>query len=234
MVSKETKWLSWAERQFLSPMWYRYVDDGFALIQGAKSKVLAWLNRIDTEDRPLSITYEISDTRVSFLDIDISLGERFRTRGILDTSIFRKDIALMPYTDIKSNHPPWMKLNWIKCEVIRLIRLCSNKDDYIAQKLKFFHHLVDRGYNRRKIIPILNSVNYDERAKLLESNPNPNPNSNRVSNSTSTLILPWNRGVASLRLAQQVMLIGKQCGVGCDIRTGWMPASNLKHILAKL
>jgi hypothetical protein len=231
MVSKETKWLSWSNDHFKVHIWYRFVDDGFALIQGPKSKILAWLTRIDTEDRPLRITFEISDKSVSFLDILISLGERFRTLGKLDTTIYRKSVALMPYTDLRSNHPPWMKVKWIKGELIRLIRLCSSQQEFIAQKQSFFRHLIDRGYARAPLCQILNSIKYSERGRLL-SNPAPNPNQD--CNPKPTLVLPWNHGLANLRLAQQVMLIGRQNGVGCEIRTAWTIDRNLRHRLAKL
>jgi len=51
------------------PLYQRFIDDTFVIWDGFREILLEFLHAINTKDECIKITYEISESKISFLDL---------------------------------------------------------------------------------------------------------------------------------------------------------------------
>ena len=82
----------------------RYRDDILLLYNGTPRELEQLVNRMNEIHNFLKFTVQISDTEVTYLDLKIFKGPRFRTNWLLDTKIYTKHTETFQYLDRKSVH----------------------------------------------------------------------------------------------------------------------------------
>lgn len=94
------------EDQPLKPeVWRRYIDDILCFWQGTMADLESFLQRLNVAHPTLCFTWEVSDEKAIFLDLEIYKGDRFRSSGKLDTKLFLKKNTMFQYLPYDSGHP---------------------------------------------------------------------------------------------------------------------------------
>ena len=102
-------------------LWYRRVDDTFAITSHDLEETLQMLNDIDEN---IEFTMEkTSEGNLPFLDCIISLNERREIIG----KVYRKPTQTSQYIHFSSNQPLHVKLSTIKTLVRRAKFICSDQ-----------------------------------------------------------------------------------------------------------
>ena len=151
--------------------WLRYRDDILLLYNGTPRELEQLVNRMNEIHNFLKFTVEISDTELTYLDLKIFKGPRFRTNGLLDTKIYTKPTETFQYLDRKSVHPLATFKGFIKGEVLRYARLCNNETDFIEKRNAFTEKLLLRNYGKEEIATAIKGINYKNRTQYLTTTP---------------------------------------------------------------
>ncbi len=85
------------------------------------------------KDATIKFTYECSSTTVDFLDLTLYKGPRFELENKLDSKPFFKKTKYLQYS---SAHPRNTFQSLIKGELMRLLRACSDEQQYTLIKNK--------------------------------------------------------------------------------------------------
>ena len=115
-----------------------------------------------TKDERIKITYEISDSKISFLDLLL-----FKVDGCatLHHSTFQKPLNKYLYIPYESFHPSSNKKAFIKGELMRYARNSSTFHSFSETRLLFWRRLRLRGYPAKFLLPIFREINYSNRKK---------------------------------------------------------------------
>jgi hypothetical protein len=87
-------------------------------------------------------------------------GHRFLHEHILDSRTHQKVLNCYQYLPLSSAHPPHAKAAWIRAELLRHVRNCSDLDQYLELRRLFFLRLRARGYPPKLLCGIFRTVNY--------------------------------------------------------------------------
>ena len=142
----------------------RYIDDGCVYVQ--KKAAAEIQERIAAIDG-LEFTFELSEDRAVFLDLDIYKGQRFARDGRIDIKPYFKPTNLLLYVPWVSNHPEHMKLGVIRGEAIRLLRASTCKTAWLDALHTVFKGLMARGYPPHRIAKTWRKVRYEQRELYL-------------------------------------------------------------------
>ena len=94
------------DTQILKPLvWLRYIDDIFFIQTHSEEELKKFMGELNSFDTNIKFTYEYSDKRVSFLDLQVDI-----VHGKLITSLFVKPASLyVQYVHYSSSHPEHTK-----------------------------------------------------------------------------------------------------------------------------
>lgn len=87
-------------------LWRRYIDDNICIWPGNKDTLLSFISRLNSTHTTLKFTFDLSFSSVSYLDLRLYKGDRFKETGILDIEPFYKPTCTYQYLHIASAHPP--------------------------------------------------------------------------------------------------------------------------------
>ena len=119
----------------------RYIDDCLGTASCSRVQLEEFINFVNEFHPALQFTWEISETRVSFLDILVSInGNR------LTTSVFYKPTDSHNYLLFSYIHPKHTKRSIPFSQFLRLRRLCSEDEDFQSKSLEMKIFFVERGY----------------------------------------------------------------------------------------
>ncbi len=155
-------------------LFLRFRDDVFAIFCGSTSECEQFIQDANGLHKSIQFNFEISDSRVNFLDVEIFKGPRFQREGILDCKTFLKPTNKFQYLHRDSAHPPGVFKALIKGELLRYVRNTNSESDFKEQVARFKSRLVNRGYCPATFDMISAEINHDQRVRYL--NPNTNPN----------------------------------------------------------
>lgn len=127
----------------------RYIDDIFLVYQGSEEELQEFLQTIQLG--PLEITWEYSEKKLHFLDVQV-----FSVNDRLTTSIYRKFLNKYMYIPYSSAHPLSVKKAFIKAERSRIRLLCSEDSDFAEKEHFFFLNLLRRGYPESLLSKLFN------------------------------------------------------------------------------
>ena len=144
-------------------MFRRYIDDCISIWTGPVNVIPTFIKALEFIAKPLKFTYQIDPEKISFLDIEL-----FWYNGNLATKVFQKKLNRYLYIPYTSNHPRGTKSGFIKAELIRYARLCSNEEDFEEIKSSFFYRLQQRKYPNEFIQNVFNTVKYENRKVFLQ------------------------------------------------------------------
>ena len=158
--------------QPLQPIvWRRYIDDILCIWHGTTESLDSFLMQLNGVHPTIKFTWEISESRVIFLDLEIFKGNRFRTTGKLDTRLHFKETNKFQYLPFNSAHPRPVMKGLVKGEITRALRASSDDLAFETTKAKIVRHLQQRGYPRKLLHDIAKTIAFTNRTKLLEETP---------------------------------------------------------------
>ena len=143
-------------------LYKRFIDDMFVIWDGSRENLLEFLSAINTKDERIKITFEISDSKISFLDLLLFKDSAHNT---LRYSTFQKPLNKYLYILYKSFHPASNKKAFIKGELMRYARNSSTFHSFDETRFRFWQRLRLRGYPARFLLPIIREINYSNRRK---------------------------------------------------------------------
>ena len=158
MSEVETKIL--IQSEFRPLVWKRYIDDIFSLWTINRIEIAQFIEQANNHHPS---TAEVTEMEATFLDNDISKGERLKTKTQF---LMRKHFTpteKFQYIHFTSSHPPGVKKGSVKGEALRLLRTNSSKKIF-EEKIKTFGRLfMERGYPKSIILTTLSEVKFTER-----------------------------------------------------------------------
>ena len=145
----------------------RYIDDIFMTTNESVNRITKELERAQNKDVNIKIDYKI-DVSVNYLDVNITNED-----GRLRTSIYHKSAAepyILPYT---SDHPHHIHRNIPYAALLRAARVCSNVEDFDAERVhidlslllndyspKFITRRIDRFFTINYAISVFDQTRY--------------------------------------------------------------------------
>lgn len=141
----------------------RFLDDILMIVDNETINDMdSWLRNLFNH-RYLKFTHEYSNSSVNFLDVTISLDKD----NNLCTTIFSKPMSRHLYLHSHSNHPTHLKNSLFYSQGLRVIRICSSKEDCMNNLLCLFEKFKMRGYNVHKLNSTLDNLLKIERSHAL-------------------------------------------------------------------
>jgi len=111
----------------------------------------------------IKFTYEIDDTKVTFLDVNIFKCPDFNTKGKLGIETYIKPTNPQLYLHVQSFHPPGSGKSVALGEMKRYLRTNSRANKFYDFKSKHKINLLRRGYSMKFIKSCINRVQYKDR-----------------------------------------------------------------------
>lgn len=169
MDDLESKFL---QSRILKPSeWWRFIDDIVCFWEHPSEDLQIFLNDFNNNHSTIKLTWEVSDYKVIFLDLEILKGTRFRDCGKFDITIHFKETNKFQYLPWNSAHPRPTHRGIVKGEFIRVLRACSDEETFKANKRKLSRHLQQRGYPINVLEDISNSIPFKDRDLHLQDKP---------------------------------------------------------------
>ena len=143
--------------------WLRYRDDIFDLWLQGKTKLLDFIDFINSLHPTIKFTSEYSETSLNVLDITLRL-----VNGFIQTDIYSKPTDNHIYLDPASAHPKHVAKAIPKGVAIRIKRNCSTDNALAARNEEYQTYLVNRGYNKKYVKRQFEEVQSIPREDLLK------------------------------------------------------------------
>jgi len=133
----------------------RFIDDGFAI----------WIHHpdpiIDEENwkqfqkevnsfHGLSWEFDPRSQSIDYMDMIITIEKD----GSITTSLYEKEMNLYQYLPPNSCHPPGVLTGLVMGGVLRILQLCSDRDDADGHIFNFYHRLISRGHQPANLLPL--------------------------------------------------------------------------------
>mmetsp|Transcript_25192 Transcript_25192/g.40862 ORF Transcript_25192/g.40862 Transcript_25192/m.40862 type:complete len:678 (-) Transcript_25192:58-2091(-) len=137
----------------------RFIDDGFAI----------WIHdpdpTVDDENwklfqkevnsfHGLSWDFDPRTQSMDYMDMTVTIEED----GRITTSLYEKEMNLYQYLPPNSCHPPGVLTGLIMGGVLRILQLCSDRNDADGHIFNFYHRLISRGHQPTNLLPIFDKA----------------------------------------------------------------------------
>lgn len=153
---------------FFPDFFRRFIDDCIGLSSAPKEQVMDFIQFVSRFHPSLQFTFEISDSSLSFLDIQLSVQPDSHA---LSTSVFYKPTDSHSYLLFSSSHPPSTKNSIPYSQFLRLRRICSDDQDFLDQAHHMTTFFTSRGYPTDTIREALNRACATSRSQALTPKP---------------------------------------------------------------
>jgi hypothetical protein len=111
-------------------IWKRFIDDIFIIWTGSHEQFSDYMTEINQLHDTIKFTHDISDTELTFLDVTLYKGNRFRSQNILDIRTQIKPTNKQLYVHASSYHPPSILAAISKGETHRYLRTNSDANNF--------------------------------------------------------------------------------------------------------
>ena len=101
------------------------------------------------------------------------------TDNKIHTDLYTKPTDSHRYISPKSNHPPHTFDSIVYGQTLRLRRICSTTETFTKRASELASHLLNSGYSKKTLAPIMTKVNSLDRKTLLNKAPT-SKNQNRI------------------------------------------------------
>jgi hypothetical protein len=150
-------------------VWLRFIDDVFGVWNGTEESLKLFIEKVNGINKAFKFNFEYSKTSIDFLDVKVF--KQFKNgKTFLNVKTHQKTLNNYLYVPFNSFHPYANKIAWIKTELLRYVRTCSQPSDFLQIREAFFYRLCARGYPTRILLPIFNEVHHNMRPLLFEKN----------------------------------------------------------------
>ena len=151
----------------------RYIDDCLGATSCTKEELERFIGFVNSFHPALKFIWEISETSVIFLDINISVQD-----NNLATSVHYKPTDSHSYLLYSSFHPSHVKDSIPYSKFLRLRRLCSEDSDFNSKCDEMSNFFTERGYPDGILSKALNRVQNVNRVSALEPSASENGRAN--------------------------------------------------------
>ena len=127
-------------------MWLRFIDDVFMIWTHGEERLREFLDFINGFHNSIKFTWEWSQKKVNFLDIQI-----INNGGQVDTDLYVKPTDKHQYLTYNSCHPRGCKTSIPYAQAMRLKRICSTQEAFERRAEELTEFLVHRGYQRNMV-----------------------------------------------------------------------------------
>ena len=114
-------------------LYKRFIDDIFAIWCGPKGTLLEFLNALNSKTDRIKLTYCISETSISFLDLFL---HRDTSSNVLQFSTFQKPLNKYLYIPFEWFHPSSNKKAFIEGELMRYVGSTSSFNSFYETRKK--------------------------------------------------------------------------------------------------
>jgi hypothetical protein len=123
----------------------RFLDDIFMLWTGTESQFLNFMKKINLIHPTIKFThsYNLKERSTTFLDTTMQV-----INGKLSTDLYRKETDKVQYLLPNSNHPSHIFKNIPFSLALRLLRICSSRENLIKRLEELKVMLLSRKYNK--------------------------------------------------------------------------------------
>ncbi|KAL8621990.1 hypothetical protein ACOMHN_035518 [Nucella lapillus] len=165
--------MAWLEERLLlldsSPVpvsaefWRRFIDDIFVLWRHSDEDLEQFIDHLNSFHPTITFTSESSSSKISFLDIEISLKD-----GYLHSGLFTKPTDAHGYLSPRSCHPGHVHKSSPYSQFPRLRRLCSEEAAFKKRCNGMVAHFKARGYSYTILKTSLEKVSHTSRQETLK------------------------------------------------------------------
>ncbi|XP_040189948.1 extracellular calcium-sensing receptor-like [Rana temporaria] len=157
--------------------WHHYIDNVFMFWAGSKEDLVLFLEGLQTNHYNLKFTYNVSQKRITFLDVELYIDEN----GLLCSTLYRKPTAGNSLLHATSSHPKSLINSIPYSQYLRLRQNCSHEEDYRREAAQLYGRLKERGYSKTCLRQAFNKASTLERNTLIyKSKADPKTNTTRV------------------------------------------------------
>ncbi|XP_078350640.1 uncharacterized protein LOC144635403 [Oculina patagonica] len=126
---------------FVPQLHKRYIDDVVGAAQCSRLDLEEFINYVSNYHPALQFTSNISELELPFLDIKLAIKN-----NTLQTSVHYKETDTHNYLHHTSLHPDHCKKAIPYSQFLRLRRICSDNDDFVARTSEMKTFFLARGY----------------------------------------------------------------------------------------
>ncbi|KAK3750140.1 hypothetical protein QZH41_004546 [Actinostola sp. cb2023] len=126
---------------FVPQLYRRYIDDVIGAASCNREELEGFIDFVSNFNPALQFTYTITERELPFLDITLRIDH-----DRLQTSVFYKETATHNYLHYNSSHPSHCKRSIPYSQFLRLRRLCSDNNDFLARSTEMKTFFIHRGY----------------------------------------------------------------------------------------
>ena len=123
MDKTETDFLKTQDLQAF--IWPCYTDNIFFIWKHGEAELKRFMEKLNQFLLNLKFTYESSQKKVAFLDLNVSLEN-----GCITTDLYTKSTDCHQYLHCSSVHPEHLKNSIISSQALRLSNICTYKRDF--------------------------------------------------------------------------------------------------------
>ena len=161
--------------KYIKENFFRYLDDCFIVWPKSKWNISHFVETLNNMHRDITFTYEISDNKIPFLDIQVSIQN-----NKISTDIYYKATDSHQYLYYKSCHPRHTKNNIPYAMARRICTIVDNVDTRNQRLHELMTFCLQQGYPRQLI------MNGIEKAKAI-----PISELRKVKTKDDTKVLPF-------------------------------------------
>ena len=137
----------------------RYLDDIFVVVRGNKDSPQNFIDNFESEHSNFKFTWNVSKSSMTFLDVEV-VTAKVKDNIQLLTKTYQKPMNAYQYIPWSSYHPLHVKKAWIKAELLRHVRNCSELNSFLEIRKKFYLRLRARGYPHGFLNKVFLTVDY--------------------------------------------------------------------------
>ena len=188
------------QTQVVKPLvWRRYIDDILCIWTGTREQLTCFLDNLNRFHNHIKFTHEISDTEVTFLDLQIYKGSEFLNSHILSTKTHFKQTNTFQYLHYNSSHPRNTFKGIIKGEAIRFLRANTEEKNFNNHIKDLIRHFSYRGYPKTFILKSLEGITYDKRYLYLKASSPPKIIPTQMKNNIPRFIITFSPYMNTLK-----------------------------------
>ena len=123
-------------------LWKRFIDDIFAIWQYGRDELDIFIQHLNSRMDSMKFEADISEGNVHFLDVDVFLDT---DSNQIKTTLYTKPTDSHNYINYQSCHQKSCKNGIPYGQFLRLRRICSDEDDYVAKskQMAYYFHLAN-------------------------------------------------------------------------------------------
>ena len=160
--------MGWFEDNFvytykLQPLvWKRYINDVFMIWQHGDSELKDFIVHLNSRHNTIKFTEESSRSSINFLDITVTLTPE----STLKTTVYCKPTDTHNYLLYSSEHPRHLLCGIPYSQFLRVLRICSDTNDFRQNALMLSSHYIRRGYPLKLVKAALLKAELQDRESL--------------------------------------------------------------------